>query len=196
MPSKIWISDKQLFLISKWLLPFCMGHTCTIKLLLCVWNSDLTGSPVFSLYLFIFGCAGSLLLLPGLFYSCWERGLLFVAVRVCRVLLPVAFCWGTQALGAGASVVVAHRLGSCSSLGLSCSVACGIFPDQGSNPRPLRWQANSLPLCHQGILGALYFHLLNMATSGRKQVKSRKRTGFGIQKPVFWVLSSCMFLRM
>ena len=40
------------------------------------------------------------------------------------------------------SVVVAH--------GLSCSVACGIFPDQGSNPCPLHWQADSQPLCHQG----------------------------------------------
>ena len=26
----------------------------------------------------------------------------------------------------------------------------GIFPDQGSDPRPLRWQADSLPLDHQG----------------------------------------------
>ena len=26
----------------------------------------------------------------------------------------------------------------------------GIFPDQGSNPRPLHWQADSLPLDHQG----------------------------------------------
>ena len=34
--------------------------------------------------------------------------------------------------------------------GLSCSVACGIFPDQGSNPYPLHWQADSQPLCHQG----------------------------------------------
>ena len=25
--------------------------------------------------------------------------------------------------------------------GLSCSTACGIFPDQGSNPCPLHWQA-------------------------------------------------------
>ena len=33
------------------------------------------------------------------------------------------------------SVVVAH--------GLSCSAACGIFPDQGSIPRPLHWQADS-----------------------------------------------------
>ena len=28
--------------------------------------------------------------------------------------------------------------------------ACGIFPDQGSNPCPLHWQANSLPLDHVG----------------------------------------------
>ena len=37
------------------------------------------------------------------------------------------------------SVVVAH--------GLSCSAACGIFPDQGSKPCPLHWQADSQPLC-------------------------------------------------
>ena len=46
------------------------------------------------------------------------------------------------AAGARASVVVA--------LGLSCSVACGILPDQGLNLCPLHWQADSYPLCHQG----------------------------------------------
>ena len=40
------------------------------------------------------------------------------------------------------SVVVAHEP--------SCSAACGIFPDQGSNPCLLHWQADSQPLCHQG----------------------------------------------
>ena len=40
------------------------------------------------------------------------------------------------------SVVVAH--------GPSCFVACGIFPDQGLNPCPLHWQADSQPLRHQG----------------------------------------------
>ena len=40
------------------------------------------------------------------------------------------------------SVVVAH--------GPSCSAARGIFPDQGSNPCPLHWQADSQPLRHQG----------------------------------------------
>ena len=40
------------------------------------------------------------------------------------------------------SVVVAH--------GPSCSAACGIFPDQGSNPCALHWQVDSQPLRHQG----------------------------------------------
>ena len=40
------------------------------------------------------------------------------------------------------SVIVAH--------GPSRSAACGIFPDQGSNPRPLHCQADSQPLRHQG----------------------------------------------
>ena len=34
--------------------------------------------------------------------------------------------------------------------GFSCSEACGIFPDQGSNPCPLHWQTDSKPLCRQG----------------------------------------------
>ena len=33
---------------------------------------------------------------------------------------------------------------------LSCSEACGIFPDQESNPCHMHWQADSLPLSHQG----------------------------------------------
>ena len=40
------------------------------------------------------------------------------------------------------SIVVAHWL--------SCSTACGIVPDQGSNPCLLHWQVDSLPLSHQG----------------------------------------------
>ena len=55
------------------------------------------------------------------------------------------------------SVIVPH--------GPSCSAACGIFPDQGSNPCPLHWQADSQPLCHQGspvflkIILFIYFWL-------------------------------------
>ena len=47
-------------------------------------------------------------------------------------------------------VVMAHSLWSAGSVvaphGLSCSVARGIFPDQGSNPCPLHLQADSDPL--------------------------------------------------
>ena len=35
---------------------------------------------------------------------------------------------------------------------LSCSMACGIFLDQGSNPCLLPWQVDSLLLSHQGSL--------------------------------------------
>ena len=70
-------------------------------------------------------------------FSSWgERGLLFVVVR--RLLIAVASLVAEhrlQWLQCGDSVVVAH--------GLSCSAAYGIFPDQGSNPCPLHWQADS-----------------------------------------------------
>ena len=52
---------------------------------------------------------------------------------------------------------------SCSSWALECrlssmahgfsgSEACGSFPDQGSNPCPLRWQVDSYPPYHQQVL--------------------------------------------
>ena len=50
------------------------------------------------------------------------------------------------------SVVVAH--------GPSCSAACGIFPDQGSNPCLLDWQADSQPLCRQGNPGLPFIRTL------------------------------------
>ena len=42
---------------------------------------------------------------------------------------------GHELLTAGASLVEEHRL--------SCPAACGVFLDQGSNPHPLHWQADS-----------------------------------------------------
>ena len=56
--------------------------------------------------------------------------------------------WSTGS-GSTGSVIVAH--------GPSWSVACGIFPDQGSNPCPLHWQADSQPLRHQGSPKIFYF---------------------------------------
>ena len=56
------------------------------------------------------------------------------------------------------SVIVAH--------GPSCSTTCGIFPDQGSNPRPLHWQADSQPLHHQGSPNCSFLYL---SPTGQKQ---------------------------
>ena len=47
------------------------------------------------------------------------------------------------------SVIVAH--------GPSRSAARGIFPDQGLNPYPLHWQADSQPLRHQGSPNNCFF---------------------------------------
>ena len=62
------------------------------------------------------------------------------AFSSCSVVYPslqyMGFsCCRTQVLGCVGSVVVAHRL--------SFSEVCGIFPDQGLNPCPLHWQADS-----------------------------------------------------
>ena len=70
-------------------------------------------------------------------------------------------CCGTQALGTRASVVATCRLSSFGlwalELGsavvahsLSCSAACVIFLDQGSNLCSLHWQTNSYPLYPRG----------------------------------------------
>ena len=87
------------------------------------------------------------------FWLCWVfvsvRGVSLVMVSgghsssLCAGLSPSRplLLRSTGSRRAG-SVAVAH--------GPSCSVACGIFPDQGSNPCPQHWQADSQPLRHQG----------------------------------------------
>ena len=103
------------------------------------------------------------------------QGKFFLIFIICLFLAVCLFlsCCGAQAshcgsfsCGAGlqsvwASVAAARALSSCGSLtrehrgsvvgtlGLCCSVTCGIFPDQGSYLCHLHWQADSLPLSHQ-----------------------------------------------
>ena len=88
------------------------------------------------------------------------------------------------------SVVVAH--------GPSCSAACEIFPDQGSNPCPLPWQADSQPRRHQGSPPPRFFVLnncknrivINWDDDGCK----RNRFGEKIRKSNLDVLSmKCLF---
>ena len=74
-------------------------------------------------FFFFFGRVGSSLLRAG-----------FLQLRRAGAALPCG-AWASQSGGFGGSVVVAR--------GLSRSVACGILPDQGSNPCPLLWQADS-----------------------------------------------------
>ena len=91
------------------------------------------------------------------FWLCW----VFVSVRGLSLVAPSGGHSSLQCAGLSlsqplllrstgsrrsGSVVVAH--------GPSCSVACGNFPDQGSNPCPLHWQADSQPLRHQGSPGS------------------------------------------
>ena len=115
------------------------------------WALQLYGPSFFCFFFF-----NLLIYLFIYFWLCW----VFVSVRG---LSPVAasggrsssrcaglslswplLLWSTGSRRAG-SAVVAH--------GPSCSAACGILPDQGSNPCPLHWQADSQQLHHQGSPG-------------------------------------------
>ena len=68
-----------------------------------------------------------------LFPSCSEPGILFTLFL--RLLTAVIFLVWSAGPRPTVSVVVAH--------GLSCSEACGIFPDRESNLCPVHWQADS-----------------------------------------------------
>ena len=97
------------------------------------------------------------------FWLCWVfvsgRGLSLVAAsgghsssRCAGLSLSWPLLLRSTSSRRAGSVVVAH--------GPGCSAACGIFPDQGSNPCHLHWQADSQPLRHQGspvamVLGAV-----------------------------------------
>ena len=87
------------------------------------------------------------------FWLCWVfvsvRGLSLVAAsgghsssRCAGLSLSRPLLLQSTGSRRAGSVGVAH--------GLSCSAACGILPDQDSNPCPLHWQADSQPLHHQG----------------------------------------------
>ena len=87
-----------------------------------------------------FGCFGSSLLHVGFLWlqragatlRCGARASYCSGFSCCRAW---ALGGDFSNCSTQASVVVAH--------GLSCSAACGIFLDQGSNPCPLHWQGDS-----------------------------------------------------
>ena len=81
------------------------------------------------------------------FSSCGKWGPLLIAVR--------------GPLTVAASLAAEHKLQtrSLSSCGSRAQLLCGVWdpPDQGSNPCPLHWQAESQPLRHQGSPHGLFY---------------------------------------
>ena len=74
--------------------------------------------------------------------------LVFFSVGVCFLFLRCMY-WSGFSLQCFPSVqsTGSRHVGSVVAVrGLSCSVTCGLFLDQGWNPCPLHWQANSFPL--------------------------------------------------
>ena len=106
------------------------------------------------------------------FWLCW----VFVSVRGLSLVVPSGAtlhrgarashyrglsCWRSTGSRRAGSVIAAH--------GPSCSAACGIFPDQGTNPHPLHWQADSQPLRHQGsLVRTINISILKMGKMGQR----------------------------
>ena len=170
----------------------CILDICISSLLQCLFNilfpvGAIPGRIVFFFKLFIY----LLLTVLGLhcyrlFSSCSKQGLLqlqygdYSLVAVYRLLIEVASLimghrlqgvWALVVVACGlsgmaprlqntGSVVVAHRP--------SFSAACGIFPDQGSNPCQLHWQADWSPLSHQRIVFLMSVLIINCQCIGIK----------------------------
>ena len=76
------------------------------------------------------------------------------------------------------SIAVASRL--------SCSMACGIFPDQGSNLCLLHLQEDFIPLSHQGsptdVFFVCFFFLIYIIYFNWKLITSQYCIGFAIHQ--------------
>ena len=104
------------------------------------------------IYLFIFGCVGSSLRHMDFLQLRWAGATLRCGAWASHCSASLVAEHGLQVrrlqqLWHTSSVVVAHGLWSAGSVvvthRLSCSAACGNFPDQGSNPCPMHWQVDS-----------------------------------------------------
>ena len=118
------------------------------KLCPCSLNNNFIPAPVFNIIIIFFNFYLFIYL-----WLCWVfvsvRGLSLVVAsgghsssRCAGLSLSRSLLLRSTGSRRAGSVIVAH--------GPSCSAACGIFPDKGSNPCPLHWQADSQPLRHQG----------------------------------------------
>ena len=104
---------------------------------------------IFKIFIYLFLAVLGLRFCARAFSSCGERGHSLSRCAGLSLSRPLLLrSTGSRRAG---SVIVAH--------GLSCSAAHGIFVDQGPNPCPLHWQADSQPLRHQGSPPLLLSHL-------------------------------------
>ena len=98
------------------------------------------------LFIYLFLAVLGLRFCARAFSSCGKRGPLFIAVRgpltIAALSLSRPLLLRSTGSRRAGPVIVAH--------GPSRSTACGILPDQGSNPCALHWQADFQPLRHQG----------------------------------------------
>ena len=153
----------------------CLG--CLVIKLLIYWSTTRITNQSF----FFFNDYSMFIYLFYLFYLwlCWVfvsvRGLSLVVAsgghsssRCAGLSLSRPLLQRSTGSRRAGSVIVAH--------GPSHSAACGIFPDQGSNPCPLHWQADSQPLRHQGspraflrlVLGDSLIHLPHLVCKKEK----------------------------
>ena len=120
----------------------CLGYLSIIKKFFCY----VTFFFFFNFWVYLF-CLFIYLWLCWVFVSVQGLSLAVASVghsssRCTGLSLSRALLLRSTGSRRAGSVIVAH--------GPSCSAACGILPDQGSNPCRLHWQADSQPLCHQG----------------------------------------------
>ena len=117
--------------------------------------------------------------------SCGEWGPLLATMP--GPLTVVASPVSEHGLQSAGSVAVAYGLNSCGSQAperrlSSCSaqaqllLACGILPDQGSNPCPLHWQVDSQPLRHKGSPICLFFAFISFALEDQSKKKKNTAT--------------------
>ena len=98
--------------------------------------------------------------------------------------------WSTGSRGRGSSSCSSGLKSTGSTFvmrGLCCSVACGYFPDQGSNLCPLHWQEDSYPLPDEGSPFLNILELIWMNVNYTK-MNIRKKTGYILEKRINNVL--------
>ena len=111
---------------------------CTTDLDSEIWSEHVLNlvCRVLSIVVFVFWLCWVLRCCPRAFSSYTARGG-FSLVATSRLLITVA------------SLITGSGACGLSSCGAQAELLCGIFQDQGSNPYPLGWKVDSLPLVQQ-----------------------------------------------